>query len=112
MLGCQQQLIGSGQALECPITRLPGSPFETGTGPHLDMNHLQRHTQGSTDRLTVGRPSIRRRLQPVMNMHSREPWKAMLMRQIDKEMQQDGGIKSTGESDAPMSGFTPGRQAF
>ena len=112
MLRHQQQLVGSVQALERPITCLPGSPFETGTGLYLDMNHLQRHTQSIADRPTVGRPSIRRRLQPVMNVHSREPWKAMLLRQIDKKMQQDGGIKSTGEGDTPMGGFTPGRQAF
>ncbi|BAQ72891.1 uncharacterized protein POS17_1197 [Pseudomonas sp. Os17] len=110
MLRRQQQFMRRGERCKSPVSSLTGGLFKTGTSLHLHANHFQGHAQGITDRLAMIRPGIRRFLQPMVDMHSLQCRQALPVRQTGKQVQQDSGVKTTGEGDTPDLGIEPGPQ--
>ena len=55
-------------------------------------------------------PGVSGRLQAMMDMHSAEGGQAFGVCQGGQKVQQDGGIKATGECDVPGGGIAPGGQ--
>ncbi|CAI8861654.1 hypothetical protein EMIT0215P_20185 [Pseudomonas serboccidentalis] len=107
MLPGQQHVTRLGQRGERRITRFPRRPFKAGAGLHRHPNDLQRNAQRIADRLTMLRPRISRRLEAVMDMDGAQRRQGMVLGEIGKQMQQDGGVETAGESDTPMSGVAP-----
>ena len=109
MLRRQQHFSARREPRESAIACLAGGTLQAGTDWHLDAKHLQRHPQRIAEGLTMLRPGVGRSLKPMMDMHGRKWGKAMVLRQIGEQMQEDGGIQTTGERHAPTPGVAPGR---
>ncbi|CAI8857898.1 Peptidoglycan-binding protein [Pseudomonas sp. IT-93MI4] len=69
---------------------------------------MQRNAQRIADRLTMFRPRIGRSLEAMVDMDGAERRQGMVFSEMRKQMQQDGGIETTGESHAPGPGIAPG----
>ncbi|BAP43870.1 putative uncharacterized protein [Pseudomonas sp. StFLB209] len=69
------------------------------------MPDTKWHVQRRADLTTMLRPSVSYGLQAVMNMNGVKLREGLVLAQIAQQMQQDSGVKTTGESDEQGRGL-------
>src|SRR5690606_524298 len=62
------------------------------------------------DCLAMTRPIVGGGLQAMVDVHGTQRWRVMGTAVVGQQVQQDGGVETAGEGDAPGRGIEPGRE--